>query len=97
MLEDIRVALMKRMFNKKQLMVNSNDNIYPRIRKKLEDAKVGSRVCTLRPNEKLKFKVRLLDDRYNVDLNEKSCSTIGLNWHTMHPYNLMHQLDKTRY
>ena len=74
MLEDIRVAWMERMFDKKQMMVNSNDNICSKIRKKLEDAKVGSRVCTSRPNGELKFKVRLLDDRYIVDFNEKSCS-----------------------
>ena len=74
MLEDIRVAWMERMFDKKQMMVNSNDNICSKIRKKLEDAKVGSRVCTSRPNGELKFKVRLLDDRYIVKLNEKSCS-----------------------
>ncbi|XP_073102928.1 uncharacterized protein [Elaeis guineensis] len=64
MLKDIRVALMERMFVKKQMMLNSDDNICLRIRKKLEEAKVGSKACTPRLNGELKFEVRLIDEVY---------------------------------
>ncbi|XP_073112172.1 uncharacterized protein [Elaeis guineensis] len=74
MLKDIRVVLMERMFAKKQMMVNSDDNICPRIKKKLEKAKLRSMVCTPRPNRELKFEVRVVDNRYIVDLNKKSCT-----------------------
>ena len=49
---------------KKQVMV--------RIKKEQEKAKVGSTVCTPKPNIELKFKVRVLDKKYIMDLNQIS-------------------------
>ncbi|WOL07437.1 hypothetical protein Cni_G16178 [Canna indica] len=74
MLEDIRHMLMERMQSKKEMMLKSNDDICPSIRKKLEKNKTETRFCHVTPAANMKFEVQELDRSYVVNLLNHACS-----------------------
>lgn len=74
MLEAIRIALMVRMYEKSQLMMGSQDELCPRIRAKIEEAKMKSRYCVTKPCIGEKFEVEVNDDRFEVDLRGRTCA-----------------------
>ncbi|KAL3725982.1 hypothetical protein ACJRO7_030946 [Eucalyptus globulus] len=73
MLDGIRKLLMVRMYEKSQLMVGSRDEICPRIRLKIEEEKMKSKFCILKPSTASRFEVEVNDDTFMVDLNNKTC------------------------
>lgn len=59
MLEDLRCALMTRLYEKRQLMIGcADDEICLRIKMKLEKAKEDSRNCHAMPSTNQSFQVR---------------------------------------
>ncbi|XP_048132104.1 uncharacterized protein LOC115725945 [Rhodamnia argentea] len=74
MLEAIRTTLMVRMYEKSQLMVDSRDELCPRIRGKVEEAKMKSGCCVAKPCIGGKFEVEVDDDRFEVDLRGMTCT-----------------------
>ncbi|XP_048141419.1 uncharacterized protein LOC115737020 [Rhodamnia argentea] len=74
MLEAIRTTLMVRMYEKSQLMVDSRDELCPRIRGKVEEAKMKSRCCVAKPCIGGKFEVEVDNDRFEVDLRGMTCT-----------------------
>ena len=69
MLEDIRVASMERVVLKSTTMENSKDQIYPRIRLKLEKEKDEARNCFFVPLGNRIFQVTHRLDTLHVDMN----------------------------
>ena len=74
MLEDIRVAVMQRFVEKKELFSNTTDEVCPRIRKVLEDNKLQSRKCSVKHSGNYRFEVSEAEQRFIVDLHGKACS-----------------------
>ena len=74
MLEDIRVALMVRMQEKREKTFKKGGNICSRIMEKLEENKGISRFCKTVWNGDTQYEVQHMDDRFTVDLEQKTCS-----------------------
>ncbi|XP_031396735.1 uncharacterized protein LOC116207780 [Punica granatum] len=74
MLEDIRTRLMKMMAEKKQLVIGSTDELCPRVKKKVEEARELSWRCTIVYVGESKFQVADLGEGYVVDLKRMTCT-----------------------
>ncbi|WOL20365.1 hypothetical protein Cni_G29170 [Canna indica] len=74
MLEDIRRLVMARMQAKRELILRSNDEICPNIRKKLEKNKRETRCCHVTPAGNLKFEVQQMERSHVVNLSNCTCS-----------------------
>lgn len=74
MLEDIRVAVMCMFAEKHQVFMKQDDNVCPRIRKKIELLKYGYREWSTEHNGDNKFKVKKGWNGYLVDLVDRVCS-----------------------
>ncbi|WOK93512.1 hypothetical protein Cni_G02210 [Canna indica] len=74
MLEDIRRLVMARMQAKRELMLRSNDEICPNIRKKLEKNKRETGCCHVTPAGNLKFEVQQMERSHVVKLSDRTCS-----------------------
>ncbi|XP_021723216.1 uncharacterized protein LOC110690668 [Chenopodium quinoa] len=74
MLEDIRVALMQRLVNKKKEMQKHTSILCPRVRARLEKEKEKAAYCDVLPSSDRLFNVRYCLDQVNVDLVAKTCS-----------------------
>ena len=74
MLEDIRIAVMQRIVEKRELFSDTIDELCPRIRKVLEDNKFKSRTCTPTHAGDHRFEVTEFGNRFVVDLPATSCS-----------------------
>ncbi|WOL01560.1 hypothetical protein Cni_G10277 [Canna indica] len=71
---------------KRELMLRSNDEICPNIRKKLEKNKREIRFCHVTPAGNLKFEVQQMDRLHVVNLSDRTCSC--RNWDISGiPYN----------
>ena len=55
-------------------MESREDDIFPRIRKKIESLKWDSRLCVPIPAKNEKFQVKSRDDQYVVSLLDMTCS-----------------------
>lgn len=74
MMEDIRMSIMARIFNKRNLMKGAMDDICPRIRKKLEVEKDYAKDCFPIPASNKEFQVMHFTDLLIVNLERKTCS-----------------------
>lgn len=74
MLEDIRRAVMERLFLKRTLMERAKDDICPRIRKKLETNKEYAKTCHVLASDKMEFEVLCGMEVLIVNLESKSCT-----------------------
>ena len=74
MLKDIRIAVMQRIVEKRELISDTIDELCPRIRKVLEDNKFKSRTCTPTHVGDHRFEVTEFGNRFVVDLRATSCS-----------------------
>ncbi|XP_021722003.1 uncharacterized protein LOC110689530 [Chenopodium quinoa] len=74
MLEDIRRALMERLFKKKTLMERAKDIICPRIRKRLEKNKEYAKCCTVLASGRTEFEVLHGMEVLVVNLDLKTCT-----------------------
>ncbi|XP_057785404.1 uncharacterized protein LOC131002930 [Salvia miltiorrhiza] len=74
MLEDIRVALRGRQYKKLGLVTDCIEKICPNIRKKLDKLRYDARMYRAHPGLGGKFEVSCYDDRFVVQLGERSCS-----------------------
>ncbi|XP_030551687.2 uncharacterized protein LOC115756139 [Rhodamnia argentea] len=74
MLEGMKTTLMVRTYERSQLMVGSRDELCPRIRVKVEEAKTKSRFCVAKPCTGKKIEVELDDDKFVVDLKGRTCA-----------------------
>jgi len=74
MLEEIRASLMKRIYVKKGMMEPAEDELYPRLRLKLEKEKEEARNCHLIPLENKIFQVTHRFDNLMVDMGTASCT-----------------------
>ncbi|WOL08112.1 hypothetical protein Cni_G16864 [Canna indica] len=74
MLEVIKRTIMKRMAEKRVMIMKSDDTICPKIRKKVEDNKVVSGFCIATHAGYKKFEVKHMDNNYVVELEQNSCS-----------------------
>ncbi|XP_031396836.1 uncharacterized protein LOC116207857 [Punica granatum] len=73
MLEDIRRVVMKRLADKRKMILKCNDTICPRVRKKLEENKLISALCTPTHAGREVFEVVYRDDTYGVELKNRTC------------------------
>ncbi|WOL06035.1 hypothetical protein Cni_G14767 [Canna indica] len=73
MLEDICRLVMARMQAKRELMLRSNDEICPNIRKKLEKNKRETRFCHVTPAGNLKIEVQHMEKSHVVNLSDRTC------------------------
>ncbi|WOL04811.1 hypothetical protein Cni_G13533 [Canna indica] len=74
MLEDIRMTIMKRIVEKREMIMKSDNTICPKIREKIEEKKVVSGFCIATHAGYKKFEVKHMDNNYVVDLEQNSCS-----------------------
>ncbi|KAH6775180.1 hypothetical protein C2S52_012741 [Perilla frutescens var. hirtella] len=74
MLEDIRNALMTRMYKKFAHANRVSDKICPSVRVKLEKNKLESRYCIAYPALDDKFEVHSHEDQFVVNFRSKSCT-----------------------
>ena len=73
MLEDIRIAVMQRIVEKRELFSDTIDELCPRIRKVLEDNKFKSRTCTPTHAGDHRFEFTEFGNRFVVNLRATSC------------------------
>ncbi|KAJ8447145.1 hypothetical protein Cgig2_022874 [Carnegiea gigantea] len=71
MLENIRMELIDRIVVKKVMMHNSDDDMRPIIRSKLEEEKEKTKNCFPLPSSNNVFKVKHKLDNFHVDLNTR--------------------------
>ncbi|XP_057809025.1 uncharacterized protein LOC131023500 [Salvia miltiorrhiza] len=74
MLEDIRISLMERQVKKQQLAEKFDDRVCLAIKKKIEKLMVNARSCIAHPGLRGKFEVQRLEDKFVVDLGNRSCT-----------------------
>ncbi|XP_057248313.1 uncharacterized protein LOC130590266 [Beta vulgaris subsp. vulgaris] len=74
MMEDIRVALMQRLCNKRQSMEKSSGKICPRIQAMLDKEKDKAANCDVMPSIEHIFNVRYYLDQLIVDLHSRTCT-----------------------
>lgn len=74
MLEDIRLALMKRRYIKLTTISSSTNRICPTIRTAIEKLKYESRLCITYPNVGGIFEVHLYQHAFVVNLGSKTCA-----------------------
>ena len=74
MLEEIRIAIMKRIVKKCALFSEVYDDLCPRIRAVVEENKLVSRRCIVVHAGEYRFEVTMLTDRFVVDLNAPTCT-----------------------
>ncbi|KAM1363142.1 hypothetical protein ACFX2H_027880 [Malus domestica] len=75
MLQIIHTMLMRRIQMRRDIMVRQPGDLYPKIKKKLEDAKMESGRCTTQWSGGTKFQVDAGGgDQYVVNLTERTCS-----------------------
>ncbi|WOL05029.1 hypothetical protein Cni_G13752 [Canna indica] len=72
MLEDIRRTIMKRMAEKREMIMKSDDTICPKIREKVEENKVVSGFCIATHAGYKKFEVKHMDNNYVAELQQNS-------------------------
>ncbi|WOK98526.1 hypothetical protein Cni_G07238 [Canna indica] len=73
-LENIRMTLMKKMTEKREMIMKSDDTICPKIREKIEENKVVSGFCIATHAGYKKFEFKHMDNNYVVELEQNSCS-----------------------
>ena len=73
-LEDIKIVVMQRIVEKRELFSDTIDELCPRIRKVLQDNKFNSRACTPTHAGEHRFEVTEFGNRFVVDLRATSCS-----------------------
>lgn len=74
MMEDIRVALMQRLVNKRKEMEKQNSGVCPRIQSILDKEKAKASNCDVLPSTEHIFNVRYYLDQLIVDLDAKTCT-----------------------
>ncbi|CAL1386098.1 unnamed protein product [Linum trigynum] len=74
MLEGIRCYMMDRFVIKYNMLMDSPDMLCPRIRKRVEKVKELARLCIARQTLADKCEVKMGENGYIVDLNDRSCT-----------------------
>ncbi|KAL2898953.1 EF-hand calcium-binding domain-containing protein 5, partial [Bienertia sinuspersici] len=74
MLEDIRVALMQRLVQKREEMEKCTSALCPRLQQKLEKEKEEAAKCTVLPSTSTLFQVNHNLDSLTVDLKARTCT-----------------------